>query len=143
MTAIGWIQIFLFCAVIVALTKPLGWYMTRVFNGERTPLSFLLRPVEPAIYWVGGVDEKREQHWVTYTVAMLLFHVGGFLVLYALMRLQATLPFNPAEQTAVAEDLSFNTAISFVTNTNWQNYGGERTMSYLVQMLGLTHQNFL
>src|ERR1700722_6245538 len=143
MTAVGWIQIFLFCAIIVALTKPLGWYMTRVFNGERTPLSFLLRPVEAAIYWVGGVDEKREQHWVTYTVAMLLFHVGGFLVLYALMRLQATLPFNPAEQTAVAEDLSFNTAISFITNTNWQNYGGESTMSYLVQMLGLTHQNFL
>jgi potassium-transporting ATPase potassium-binding subunit len=143
MTAVGWIQIFLFCAIIVALAKPLGWYMTRVFNGERTLLSPLLRPIEAAIYWVGGVDEKREQHWVTYTVAMLLFHVGGFLVLYALMRLQATLPFNPAEQTAVAEDLSFNTAISFITNTNWQNYGGESTLSYLVQMLGLTHQNFL
>jgi potassium-transporting ATPase potassium-binding subunit len=143
MTAIGWIQIFLFCAIIVALTKPLGWYMTRVFNGERTLLSPLLRPIEAAIYWIGGVDEKREQHWVTYTVAMLFFHVGGFLILYALMRLQATLPFNPAEQTAVAEDLSFNTAISFITNTNWQNYGGESTMSYLVQMLGLTHQNFL
>ncbi|MGA2055507.1 MAG: potassium-transporting ATPase subunit KdpA [Bradyrhizobium sp.] len=143
MTAVGWIQIFLFCAIIVALTKPLGWYMTRVFNGERTFLSPLLRPIEAAIYWVGGVDEKREQHWVTYTVAMLLFHVGGFLILYALMRLQAGLPFNPAEQTAVAEDLSFNTAISFITNTNWQNYGGESTMSYLVQMLGLTHQNFL
>ena len=143
MTAVGWIQIFLFCAIIVALTKPLGWYMTRVFNGERTLLSPLLRPIEIAIYWIGGVDEKREQHWVTYTVAMLFFHVGGFLILYALMRLQATLPFNPAEQTAVAEDLSFNTAISFITNTNWQNYGGESTMSYLVQMLGLTHQNFL
>ncbi len=143
MTAVGWIQIFLFCAIIVALTKPLGWYMTRVFNGDRTFLSLLLRPIEVAIYRIGGVDEKREQHWVTYTVAMLLFHVGGFLVLYALMRLQATLPFNPAEQTAVAEDLSFNTAISFITNTNWQNYGGESTMSYLVQMLGLTHQNFL
>jgi K+-transporting ATPase ATPase A chain len=143
MTAIGWIQILLFCAVIVALVKPLGWYMTRVFNGERTLLSPLLRPIEVAIYWIGGVDEKREQHWVTYTVAMLFFHAGGFLILYALMRLQATLPFNPAEQTAVAEDLSFNTAISFITNTNWQNYGGESTMSYLVQMLGLTHQNFL
>jgi K+-transporting ATPase ATPase A chain len=143
MTAIGWIQILLFCAVIVALVKPLGWYMTRVFNGERTLLSPLLRPIEVAIYWLGGVDEKREQHWVTYTVAMLFFHVGGFLILYALLRLQATLPFNPAEQTAVAEDLSFNTAISFITNTNWQNYGGESTMSYLVQMLGLTHQNFL
>ena len=96
MTAIGWIQILLFCAIVVALTKPLGWYMTRVFDGERTLLSPVLRPVEIAIYWIGGVDEKREQHWVTYTVAMLFFHVGGFLILYALMRLQATLPFNPA-----------------------------------------------
>jgi K+-transporting ATPase ATPase A chain len=143
MTAIGWIQILLFCAIIAALAKPLGWYMTRVFNGERTLLSPILRPIEAALYWAGGVDEKREQHWMTYTVAMLLFHVGGFLILYAVMRLQAVLPFNPAEQSAVAEDLSFNTAISFITNTNWQNYGGESTMSYLVQMLGLTHQNFL
>jgi potassium-transporting ATPase potassium-binding subunit len=143
MTAIGWIQILLYCAIIVALVKPLGWYMTRVFNGERTFLSPILRPVEIALYWIGGVDEKREQHWVTYTVAMLFFHVGGFLILYAVMRLQGVLPFNPAEQSAVAEDLSFNTAISFITNTNWQNYGGESTLSYLVQMLGLTHQNFL
>src|ERR1700724_2016795 len=143
MTAIGWIQILLFCAIIVALVKPLGWYMSRVFNGERTLLSPILRPVEAGLYWIGGVDEKREQHWLTYTVAMLFFHVGGFLILYAVMRLQAVLPFNPAEQSAVAEDLSFNTAISFITNTNWQNYGGESTMSYLVQMLGLTHQNFL
>src|ERR1700757_2544713 len=143
MTIIGWIQILLFCAIVVALVKPLGWYMTRVFNGERTFLSPLLRPVEAGLYWIGGVDEKREQHWLTYTVAMLLFHVGGFLILYALMRLQAVLPFNPAGQTAVSEDLSFNTAVSFITNTNWQNYGGESTLSYLVQMLGLTHQNFL
>jgi K+-transporting ATPase ATPase A chain len=99
--------------------------------------------VEAALYWIGGVDERREQHWVTYTVSMLFFHVGGFLILYALMRLQAFLPFNPAEQSAVAQDLSFNTAVSFITNTNWQNYGGESTLSYLVQMLGLTHQNFL
>jgi len=143
MTAIGWIQIILFCAILVALVTPLGWYMTRVFNGERTFLSPLLRPVEVLIYWLGGVDERREQHWLTYTVAMLFFHIGGFLILYALMRLQAALPFNPAEQSAAAEDLSFNTAISFITNTNWQNYGGESTLSYLVQMLGLTHQNFL
>ncbi|MGY3692160.1 K+-transporting ATPase ATPase A chain [Bradyrhizobium sp. USDA 3240] len=143
MTVIGWIQIILFCAIVVALVKPLGWYMTRVFNGERTFLSPVLRPVERGIYWVGGVDERREQHWLTYTVAMLLFHVGGFALIYGLMRLQAVLPFNPAGQTAVAEDLSFNTAISFITNTNWQNYGGESTLSYLVQMLGLTHQNFL
>src|ERR1700724_3842592 len=143
MTAIGWIQIILYCAIIVALVKPLGWYMTRVFNGERTFLSPILRPVEARLYWIGGGDESGEQHWLTYTVAMLLFHVGGFLIIYAVMRLQAMLPFNPAEQSAVAEDLSFNTAISFITNTNWQNYGGESTLSYLVQMLGLTHQNFL
>jgi K+-transporting ATPase ATPase A chain len=143
MTLIGWIQILLYCAIVVALAKPLGGYMTAVFNGERTFLSPLLRPVEAGVYWIGGVDEKREQHWLTYTVAMLLFHVGGFVILYAVMRLQAALPFNPAEQSAVAPDLSFNTAISFITNTNWQNYGGESTMSYLVQMLGLTHQNFL
>jgi K+-transporting ATPase ATPase A chain len=143
MTTIGWIQILLYCAIVVALVKPLGWYMTRVFSGERTFLSPILRPVEAGLYWIGGVDEKREQHWLTYTVAMLLFHAGGFLILYGLMRLQALLPFNPAEQSAVAQDLSFNTAISFITNTNWQNYGGESTLSYLVQMLGLTHQNFL
>jgi K+-transporting ATPase ATPase A chain len=143
MTIIGWIQILLYCLIVVALAKPLGGYVTRVFNGERTLLSPLLRPVEAGLYRIGGVDEKREQHWLTYTVAMLLFHVGGFVILYAVMRLQALLPFNPAEQSAVAPDLSFNTAISFITNTNWQNYGGESTMSYLVQMLGLTHQNFL
>src|ERR1700692_872869 len=143
MTAIGWIQILLFCAIIVALVKPLGAYMTRVFSGERTFLSPVLRPVEAGLYWVGGVDEKREQHWMTYTVAMLLFHVGGFLILYAVMRLQAVLPFNPADQSAVAEDLSFNTAISFITNTNWQNYGGVSTLSYLGRMRGVTHQNFL
>src|SRR5471030_440475 len=143
MTVIGWIQILLYCTIVVALVKPLGLYMTRVFNGERTWLSPILRPVEAGLYRLGGVDEKREQHWLTYTVAMLLFHVGGFVIIYAVMRLQAVLPFNPAEQSAVAEDLSFNTAISFITNTNWQNYGGESTLSYLVQMLGLTHQNFL
>jgi K+-transporting ATPase ATPase A chain len=143
MTIIGWIQILLYCAIVVALVKPLGWYMTRVFNGERTFLSPVLQPIEAAIYWAGGVDKTREQHWLSYTVAMLFFHVGGFLILYVLMRTQAMLPFNPAEQSAVAEDLSFNTAASFITNTNWQNYGGESTMSYLVQMAGLTHQNFL
>jgi potassium-transporting ATPase potassium-binding subunit len=143
MTFIGWIEIALYCAAVVALVRPLGWYMTRVFNGEPTLLTPVLRPVEAALYWAGGVDPKREQHWLTYTVAMLFFHIGGFAILYALLRLQATLPFNPADQSAVAEDLSFNTAVSFITNTNWQNYGGESTMSYLSQMLGLTHQNFL
>src|SRR5271165_6905537 len=143
MTVIGWIQIALYCAIVVALVKPLGAYMTHVFNGDRTFLSPVLRPVERAIYWAGGVDERREQSWLMYAIGMLLFHVGGFLILYALMRFQALLPFNPAGQSAVAEDLSFNTASSFITNTNWQNYGGESTLSYLVQMLGLTHQNFL
>ena len=143
MTVIGWVQILLYCAIIIAIVPPLGAYITRVFNGERTFLSPILRPVEVAIYKVAGVNERNEQHAVTYTVAMLLFHVGGFLILYVLMRVQAGLPFNPADQSAVAPDLSFNTAASFITNTNWQNYGGESTMSYLVQMLGLTHQNYL
>jgi K+-transporting ATPase ATPase A chain len=143
MTVNGWIQIVLYCAIVAALVMPLGWYMTRVFTGERTLLSPVLQPVEGALYRVAGVDAAREQHWLTYTVAMLFFHVGGFVILYALMRLQAALPFNPAGQPAVPADLSFNTATSFITNTNWQNYGGESTMSYLVQMLGLTHQNYL
>jgi K+-transporting ATPase ATPase A chain len=143
MTIIGWIQILFYCAIVVALTRPLGGYMARVFNGERTFLSPVLRPVERALYRLGGVSESREQDWLSYTIAMLFFHVGGFLILYVLMRTQALLPFKPAGQSAVAEDLSFNTAVSFITNTNWQNYGGESTMSYLVQMAGLTHQNFL
>jgi potassium-transporting ATPase potassium-binding subunit len=143
MTFIGWIQILIYCAIIIAIAPVLGGYMTKVFNGERTFLSPVLHPVEVVIYKIAGVDERREQGWLMYTVAMLLFHVGGFLILYALMRFQAGLPFNPAEQSAVGEDLSFNTAMSFITNTNWQNYGGESTMSYLVQMLGLTHQNYL
>jgi len=143
MTVIGWIQILLFCAIILAITPVLGAYMTRVFSGQRTFLSPILRPVELTLYWAGGVEEKSEQGWLRYTVGMLLFHVGGFVILYALLRLQGVLPFNPAGQSAVAPDLSFNTAISFITNTNWQNYGGETTMSYLVQMLALTQQNFL
>jgi K+-transporting ATPase ATPase A chain len=143
MTPVGWVQIFLYCAILVAITPLLGAYMTGVFNGERTFLSPVLRPVESAIYKIAGVDERHEQHAVTYTVGMLLFHAGGLLILYVLMRVQAVLPFNPAQQSAVAPDLSLNTAVSFITNTNWQNYGGESTMSYLVQMLGLTHQNYL
>src|ERR1700689_3210638 len=143
MTFMGCVQIALYCAVIVAITPALGAYMTRVFNGEWTFLTPILRPIEIGLYKTAGVDESREQHAVTYTVAMLLFHIGGFVILYALMRLQQWLPFNPAEQAAEAPDLSFNTSVSFITNTNWQNYGGESTMSYLVQMLGLTHQNYL
>jgi K+-transporting ATPase ATPase A chain len=143
MTIIGWAQILLFCVIIVALTPLLGGYMTAVFDGRRTFLSSVLLPVERALYRTAGVDPAREQHWLSYTLAMLLFHVAGFLLLYLLLRLQAALPFNAAEQSAVAPDLALNTAVSFITNTNWQNYGGESTLSYLTQMLGLTHQNFL
>ncbi|MBX9932616.1 MAG: potassium-transporting ATPase subunit KdpA [Methylobacterium sp.] len=143
MTINGWIQIALFCAVVLALVKPLGGYMTRVFNGERTLLSPVLAPLENGLYGAAGIDRAQEQHWLAYAGAILIFHVFGFLVLYALLRFQAILPFNPAEQSAVAPDLALNTAASFVTNTNWQSYGGETTLSYLTQMLGLTHQNFL
>jgi K+-transporting ATPase ATPase A chain len=143
MTVIGWIQIALYCAIVVALVKPLGWYMTRVFSGERTVLSPILTPVEAVLYKISGVDARSEQDWLRYTVSMLLFHIGGFLLIYAVLRLQWALPFNPQGMTGLTPDLSFNTAISFITNTNWQNYGGESTMSYLTQMLGLAHQNFL
>ena len=143
MTFIGWIQILIYCAIVIALVKPLGGYMTRVFSGERTFLSPILHPVEVGLYRLAGVDEKGEQHWLTYAVGMLLFNLAGFLFLYAVLRLQGLLPLNPAGMGAVPEVLSFNTAISFVTNTNWQNYGGESTLSYLTQMLGLTPHNFL
>src|SRR5258708_34473208 len=111
MTIIGWIQILLYCAIVVALAKPLGGYMTAIFNGERTFLSPLLRPVEAGVYWVGGVDEKREQHWLTYTVAMLLFHVGGFVIFFAVRRLPRSLPLKSGEQSAGGPQLSFNTRV--------------------------------
>jgi potassium-transporting ATPase potassium-binding subunit len=143
MTIEGWVQIALFSVIIVLITPPLGGYMTRVFNGERTFLSPVLRPVERAVYWCCGVNEKDEQHWLTYAVALLFFSVAGFVTLYALQRLQWYLPFNPQGQTGVAPDLAFNTSVSFITNTNWQAYSGETTMGYLVQMAGLTVHNFV
>ena len=143
MTINGWLQIAIYFAVLTALVVPLGRYMARVFEGERTFLSPVLQPVETLLYRVSGVDEKREQHWITYTVAMLLFNAAGFVLLYALLRLQDLLPLNPADMSAVPADLAFNTAVSFTTNTNWQNYGGESTLSYLSQMVGLTTQNFV
>jgi potassium-transporting ATPase potassium-binding subunit len=143
MTISGWVQIALFGVIVILITRPLGGYMTRVFAGERTLLSPLLRPVERAVYWCCGVDEKEEQHWLTYAIAMLFFSVAGFVTLYALQRLQWYLPFNPQEQTGVAPDLAFNTTVSFITNTNWQAYSGETTMSYLTQMAGLTVHNFV
>src|SRR5215468_3159525 len=143
MTIDGWVQIALFGAIVILITRPFGGYMTRVFNGERTFLSPVLRPVERAVYWCCGVDEKEEQHWLTYAVALLFFSVAGFVTLYALQRLQWYLPFNPQGQIGVAPDLAFNTSVSFITNTNWQAYGGETTMGYLVQMAGLTVHNFV
>jgi potassium-transporting ATPase potassium-binding subunit len=143
MTLNGWIQIAVYFVVLTALVVPLGRFMARVFEGERTFLTPVLRPVEIGLYRVAGVDETREQHWITYAVAMLLFNAAGFLLVYALQRFQAMLPLNPADMSAVAPDLSFNTAVSFTSNTNWQNYGGESTMSYLTQMAALTTQNFV
>jgi K+-transporting ATPase ATPase A chain len=143
MTLNGWLQIALYCALILLITRPLGGYMTKVFHGERTLLSPVLRPVERSLYGLAGVDEGEEQHWVTYAVAMLAFSFTGFVVLYALQRLQAMLPLNPQNLDAVSPDLSFNTSVSFLTNTNWQSYVPETTMSYLVQMAGLTVHNFV
>ena len=143
MTLNGWLQILVFCGILIALVKPLGGYMTRVFSGERTLLSPVLVPVERGLYALAGTSDREEQHWTSYAFAMLLFNLFGVFVLYALMRLQAVLPYNPAGMAAVGPELSFNSAVSFVTNTNWQNYGGESTMSYLTQMMGFTVQNFV
>lgn len=143
MTINGWIQILLFCGVVILLVKPLGGYMTAVFSGDRTPLSPILSPIERGLYRLAGTGEREEQHWTAYAVSMLLFNLLGFLLLYLVLRLQGSLPVNPTGMANVPPELAFNTASSFVTNTNWQNYGGESTMSYLTQMLGLTVQNFL
>src|SRR5207248_477940 len=142
MTLNGWVQIGLYCVLLTLLVRPLGGFMTKVFSGQRTFLSPVLGPVERGIYRVCGVDEREEQHWITYAVAMLLFSLAGFIVLYGLQRLQAMLPFNPQQLGAVTPALAFNTSVSFVTNTNWQSYTPESTMSYLVQMAGLTVHNF-
>ena len=143
MTINGWIQILVFAGIIIALVKPLGGYLTRVLNGERTLLSVIFGPLERGLYRVAGTNEKEEQHWTTYALAMLLFNLAGFTVLYLVQRLQGGLPFNPQGLGAVEPTSAFNTAVSFMTNTNWQGYGGETTMSYLTQMAGLTVQNFV
>lgn len=143
MTANGLLQIAIFCVIVVLITRPFGGYMTRVFAGERVFLSPILRPVEVFFYRLAGVDEKDDQHWLRYGGAMLFFNLACFLLLYAMLRLQAHLPFNPQRFGNVDPLLAFNTAISFVTNTNWQNYGGETTLSYFVQMAGLTVHNFV
>lgn len=143
MTAQGFLQIALFVGVLVLLTKPVGAYMAAVYEGRRTFLSPLLGPAERLIYRFGGVDEKLETDWKRYVLAVLLVNFIGFVFVYLLQRLQGVLPLNPQGFGAVSPDSSFNTAVSFATNTNWQGYGGEATMSYLCQMLGLSVQNFL
>lgn len=142
MTVNGWMQILLFVALVAALTRPTGGFMTRVFNGERNFLTPVLAPVERGLYRLAGVHETAEQHWTVYAVSMLLFSLVGLLLLYGMERTQGLLPLNPADMAAVPADLAFNTAVSFTTNTNWQNYGGESTMSYFVQMAGLAFHNF-
>lgn len=139
----GWIQIIFYMAVLLLLVKPLGGYMARVYQGEPTVLDRVLRPVEELLYRLAGVRPDREMNWRVYAAAMLLFNAAGLLFLYGLQRVQPFLPLNPAGLEPVAPDLAFNTAASFASNTNWQAYGGETTMSYLTQMLGLTMQNFV
>jgi K+-transporting ATPase ATPase A chain len=143
MNAVGILQIVLYVVVLVALAKPLGAFMARVYQGERTFLSPLLGPVERVIYRLGGVNAGGESNWKRYAAAVLLVNFIGFIVVYLLQRLQGGLPLNPQGMPAVSPDSSFNTAVSFASNTNWQGYGGEATMSYLTQMLGLGVQNFL
>jgi K+-transporting ATPase ATPase A chain len=143
MNIFSWLQLIFFMVVLFVLVKPLGLFMTRVYQGERTFLNPVLRPVEKLIYRLSGVNPDQEMNWKAYAIAMLLFNVLGLLAVYALQRLQGFLPLNPAGFGAVSPDSSWNTAISFATNTNWQGYGGETTMSYLTQMLAMTVQNFV
>jgi potassium-transporting ATPase potassium-binding subunit len=143
MTANGWFQIALFFLILLAITKPIGVFMTRVFAGEKTLFDPLLRPVERLIYRSCGINEKSEMDWKEYTIAMLLFSVVSMLVLYLIERIQLWLPWNPQHFANVPQALAFNTAASFTTNTNWQNYGGESTMSYFTQMAGLAYHNFV
>ena len=142
MTTNGWMQIVVFLAVLLAITKPLGAYMAKVFRHERTFLDPVVRPIERLLYRVTGVDEEHEMRWTEYAFAMLLFSGATMLLLYLIERVQQFLPLNPQKFGAVAQALAFNTAASFTTNTNWQNYSGESTMSYLTQMAGLAYHNF-
>jgi K+-transporting ATPase ATPase A chain len=144
MTANGWFQILLFLLFVFLVTKPIGIFLTRVFNREKTFMDPVLRPIERLLYRVCGVDENREMRWTEYAIAMLLFSLVSMIVLYGFERLQGYLPFNPQKLGAVTPTaLAFNTAASFTTNTNWQNYSGETTMSYLTQMAGLAYHNFM
>ncbi len=142
MTGNGVLQLVVYVVVLLALAKPLGAYMARVYEGRPLALHRLLGWLERLIYKLSGVRPGNEMGWKTYAVTMLIFNLAGVLVVYALQRLQGLLPLNPQQLGAVSPDSSFNTAVSFATNTNWQGYGGETTMSYLTQMVGLTVQNF-
>ena len=144
MTANGWLQIIVFLLLVLAVTKPLGVYMARVFSRERTFMDPVLRPVERLLYRVTGVDENHEMRWTEYAISMLLFSLVSMLLLYLMQRVQGYLPFNPQKFGAVnPPHLAFNTAASFTTNTNWQAYSGETTMSYFTQMAGLAYHNFM
>jgi len=143
MTLNGWLQIALMLALVVATARPLGLFMASVLQGAPTLLDRIVQPVERRFYAVAGIDEAREQTWLGYVSALLAFNAAGFVLLYAILRLQQYLPLNPQGFDAVSEHLAFNTAASFVTNTNWQSYGGETTLSYFSQMVGLTVQNFV
>jgi K+-transporting ATPase ATPase A chain len=143
MTANGFLQVAFYVVVLTALTKPLGSYMARVFDGPPMFLDRVFGPIERFCYRVAGIDPAQGMTWRTYAVAMLLFNLAGLLAVYLLQRVQGVLPLNPQGFGAVSADSSFNTAVSFASNTNWQGYGGETTMSYLTQMLGLTVQNFV
>jgi potassium-transporting ATPase potassium-binding subunit len=143
MTTNGWMQIVVFLALILAITKPLGVFMAKVFSRERTFLDPAVRPIERLLYRVTGVDEEHEMRWTEYALTMLLFSGASMLLLYLIERAQHLLPWwNPQKFAAVPPALAFNTAASFTTNTNWQNYPGEATMSYLTQMAGLAYHNF-
>src|SRR5215471_2255755 len=144
MTSVGVLQIFLFLAIILACAKPLGAYMAKLFEGQRTFMHPVLRWLEVLTYRAAGIKEDVEQRWTTYTASLLSFSIFGFLLTYLLQRVQGSLPFNPQHFGAgnVPPDLAFNTATSFVTNTNWQAYSGESTLSYFVQMSALALQNF-
>src|ERR1700749_1226499 len=143
MTVNGWIQIALYCVILIALTKLFGGYLVRVFNGERTLLSLVLGWLERGIYRLSSVNPKEEQHWLTYGLAMFAFSAAGFIVLYAIQRLQGVLPLNPQRFPGIEPSSAFNTSVSFISNTNWQSYVPETTMSYLTQMAGLTMHNFV
>ena len=143
MSLYSWIQLVFYFVILLALAKPLGSFMAKVYQGEHTFLDHVLIPVEKLIYRIAGIDPKEDMNWKTYAIAVMVFNVFGLIVVYLLQRLQGVLPLNPQGLGAVTPDSSWNTAISFATNTNWQGYGGEVTMSYLSQMLGLTVQNFV